>query len=435
MMSSIRRHDTQYFRAISIALLLAAAIIVAAGVSTVDASKVSTAASSSKLPVITKVAPLVDVKIGQSLTLKGKNFVKGKKTLLIVFKRDGSKRKFATRAVATSTTAATVVVPDVSGDLVRATQTAGGVKDNLFRLRAITKYGASKAWTVLTNSPIIQQQAGTAIPVDTSSSGDCDADGMKNAVDLDDDNDLLDDVTEASIATDPCDPDTDKDDATDYYEWRVAYEYNGGPTLPYPSLRPYPNPLVGDSSTDFDGDGLTTHGEFRAWQYTGLMTRFYSDSNQDSDGDGKIDSAEDEDHDLLPNAVELSAFQGGSPSRDLNWLKTDTDGDGLCDGLDDQDHDGAPVPVSAADCTTRVPNNGPTPAFPPTSPSDTVPGGDPDGLKTDGDDNQYSNFYEWYLEGALPTSPGEAYNPCLPSGYPTSPYCPAPWNPLPTPDL
>jgi hypothetical protein len=269
--------------------------------------------------------------------------------------------------------------------------------------------------------------------VNTGATGDCDKDGIRNALDGDDDNDLLDDVTEATIGTDACDPDTDGDDASDFYEYTVAYAYNGGPYLPYPALRPYPNPLVGDSSIDFDGDLLTTHGEYRAWQYTGLMSRFYSDADQDSDGDGKLDGAEDEDHDLLPNVTELAAFQEGDPPRDLNWLKTDTDGDGLCDGLDDQDHDGPPTQLAVADCNTRVPNNGPS-GFPPTETVDSVPGGDPNPGLIDGDDNQYSNFYEWYFGGWEQDNPGGAYNPCFPSGYPTSPYCPGPWNPLPTPD-
>jgi hypothetical protein len=428
-MSSVRRQDTNFFRAIAFALaiLLALALTLAMTASQAAAAK-------SKLPKITKVTPSTEVMVGLPMVVKGKNFVKGKKKLIIIFKRDGSTRSFTARATATSTTRATLLAPDVSGDLVRNLQTKGGPLDNMFRLRPITKYGAAKTWTSTSISPRFAAQSGASIPVDTSSAGDCDKDGIRNGLDTDDDNDLLADSIELTIGTDVCYPDTDHDDASDFYEYTVAYQYNGGPVLPYPALRPYPNPLVPDAGNDFDGDHLTTLGEYRAWQYTGSMARFYSDANQDSDGDGKIDSAEDEDGDLLPNLVELTGFQAGNPVRDLNWLKPDTDGDGLCDGLDDQDHDGPPTSLSVADCSARVPNNGPSPAFPPTDPSDTVPGGDPDPTKIDGDDNQYSNFYEWYAGGALPSSPGDAYDPCLPDGYPTSPYCEGPWNPLPTPD-
>ncbi|MBJ7355304.1 MAG: hypothetical protein JHC98_10820 [Thermoleophilaceae bacterium] len=419
-------------RAIAFAFVLALALaaLLTAG-SSANAKKVTSSASAGKAPKITKVTPIKNVMIGTKLSLKGKNFVKGKKTLVVIFRRDGSKRSFTARGDASSSTRGVVVVPDVSGDLVRSNQTTEGPLDNLFRLRPITKFGAAKAWTGTSISPRIVAQSGTSVPTNVGPTGDCDKDAIKNSVDLDDDGDLLEDTIELSIGTDVCNPDTDGDDASDFYEYTVAFAYNGGPTLPYPSLRPYPNPLLGDSGNDFDGDFLTTHGEYRAWQYTGKMSRFYSDADQDSDDDGKSDGAEDEDGDLLPNLTELTSFS------DLNWLKTDSDGDQLCDGLDDQDHDGPATPLALADCTARVPNNGPAPAFPPTDPADTVPGGDPDAGRIDGDDNRYSNFYEWYLGGAEADSAGDAYNVCAPSIYPVSPFCSlgAPWNPLPVPDL
>lgn len=438
-MSSTRRHDTHFSHAISVAFALVAALLLALafGAPQADAAKKkskTSATSKKKLPKITKVTPNVNVFVGQKLKIQGKNFVKGKKKLIVIFKRDGSKRRFTAQGTATSSTRGTVVVPDVTGDLIRATQTQGiGPLDNLFRLRAITKFGASKEWTNTSISPKIAEQSGTPIQIDTGVNGHCDNDGIRNGVDTDDDNDLLIDTIELSIGTNVCEMDTDRDDASDFYEYTVAYAYNGGPVLPYPALRPYPNPLVADSGIDFDGDMLTTHGEYRAWQYTGDMARFYSDADQDSDGDGRLDGAEDEDGDLLPNITELVAFQGGEPQRDLNWLKPDTDGDGLCDGLDDQDHDGPPTPLAVADCTSTVPNNGPT-GVPPTAAEDTFGvGGDPNAGLIDGDDNKYSNFYEWYLGGFGPGSPGDAYDPCLPDIYPISPYCPGPWEPVPVP--
>jgi hypothetical protein len=432
-MSSARRHDKHLFHAISLAFVIALALIGAILVQSTgaDAKKGSSSASKSKLPSITKVKPVDNVSIGMKLAVTGKNFVKGKKKLVVIFKRDGSKRSFTARGDATSTTKAVVVVPDVGGDLVRTTQTVGGPLDNMFRLRPITKYGAAKGWTNTTISPKVVAQSGATLPKDTSAAGDCDSDGIRNGIDPDDDNDLLVDTIELTIGTNVCLMDTDNDDASDFYEYTVAYQYNGGPTLPYPGLRPYPNPLfAGDAGKDFDGDGLTVHGEYRAWQYTGLMSHFYSDADQDSDNDGKLDGAEDEDMDLLPNLTELIDFQG---ERDLNWLKPDTDGDGLCDGLDDQDHDGPPTPIANADCTSPVPNNGPTPSggLPPTLTADSFPGGDPNG-KIDGDDNLYSNFYEWYNSSAQIGEETDPYNPCMPSDYPVSPYCPGPFNPFPT---
>jgi hypothetical protein len=233
---------------------------------------------------------------------------------------------------------------------------------------------------------------------------DCDSDGLVDDVDPDDDNDLLSDTIEVQIGTDRCQPDTDGDQVTDYYEYRVAYAINGGPVLPYPGRRPYPNPLTADSENDWDGDQLSTLAEFFAWRYTGRMDRFYSDADQDSDDDGTFDEWEDEDGDLLPNIVEIADFGGELNSEGpIEWLRIDSDGDGLCDGLDDLDHDGPPTPNAVADCSTQVPNN-------------SIPG-DPDSSKIDGDDNIYSNWYEWF-NGTNP------FNPCSPSPYPISPFCP-----------
>jgi hypothetical protein len=336
-----------------------------------------------------------------------------------VFSRPGSKRRFTVRAKGLSTKKATLVVPDVTSDLVVPIddETPLMPTDNLYRMRLVTKFGASKKLSSLGASPIIGKNSNAPSAATSAPAGDCDHDGIVNSADTDDDNDFLLDTQEQAIGTDVCNTDTDGDGPTDYYEYRVAFEFNGGPTLPYPALRPYPNPLVPDSDIDFDGDGLSSANEFKAWQFTGSMGRFYSDANQDSDGDGVLDGAGDEDHDLLPNLVELNFLGEGNPAP-LNWLRTDTDGDGLCDGLDDQDHDGPPTPLSVADCTTAVPNNGPSGT--PPSPSGA---GDPNPALIDGDDNMYSNYYEWMTSDNLDGAP--VGDPCLPSIYPVSPYCPA----------
>lgn len=428
-MSSTRRHDFPNLLTTSIAIALAAALLLVLALGATQAD-----AAAKKLPKVTKVTPKTNVFVGKKLTLTGKNFVKGKKKLVVIFKRDGSKRRFTAQGTATSSTRATVVVPDVSGDLLRATATTGvGKLDNLFRLRAVTKYGAAKEWTGTSISPTIGEKSDSTKSVNPvvilppPPPPDCDADGTPDSLDADDDNDLLIDTIELAIGTNVCAKDTDGDIATDYYEYTIAYAINGGPVLPYPKLMPYPNPIVGDDG-DYDNDKLTTVEEFKAWQYSGY-TEFYSDADADSDNDGIFDWAEDVDSDLLPNFVEANKMP------DLYWLKTDTDGDGLCDGLDDQDHDGPPTPLAEADCSTPVPNNGPDPAFPPTDPSNTVPGGDPDLDMIDGDDNEYSNFYEWYNEGALADASDDMYDVCTPSIYPVSPYCDdgQTWNPFPIP--
>ena len=70
-----------------------------------------------------------------------------------------------------------------------------------------------------------------------SAAPDCDADGQPNAVDLDDDNDLLSDALEVSLKTDTCNPDTDGDGMTDGWEYQSAIDLNnaGCNTPAYPT--------------------------------------------------------------------------------------------------------------------------------------------------------------------------------------------------------
>lgn len=420
-----------YFRILPVVLTMVLALAIGLTISQeADGAKKakSSATAKKKLPVITGVDPLKGVPINGILKIKGKNFVKGKNKIVVIFQRFGSKRRYSSRGTATSTKAATVRVPDVTGDMI-AEQTGREMlpTDNMFRLRVVTKFGVSKKLTSQSLSPVVSWSKVLNDEETRGPEGDCDFDKIKNKDDTDDDNDLLPDSTELAIATDVCERDTDLDGMTDYYEYRVGYEFNGGPLLviPYPSLRPYPNPLVADANADYDDDGMLALNEFQAWQFTGAMDRFYSDADPDSDGDTITDGAEDEDGDLLPNLPEIKAFQGGNPPRALDFLKRDTDGDGLCDGLDDQDHDGPPTLLSEADCSTPVPNNGPG-----GSPSSPVGTGDPNGALVDGDDNRYSNYYEWMIQGASPTGATWAYDACVPSIYPISPYCDAPFNPF-----
>lgn len=397
-------------------LMLAAAIATIAAFALLTAQPAA-AAKKKKLPVLTSVTPNV-VLVGDTITLKGKNFIKGKRSLTVIFQRSGSKRRFTVRAKATSTKKATLKVPNVTSDmLIETKERPLSPTDNVYRIRLVTKVGASKALSPVGRSPRVVKGLGGAA-ANPGGAGDCDLDGILNAADADDDNDLLDDATELKIGTDVCAADTDGDGPTDYYEYRVAVEFNGGSpaVLPYPGLMPRPNPLVGDASKDFDGDYMSQGEEFRAWQYTKNMDRFYSDADQDSDDDNVRDGWEDEDGDRMPNLVEIRAF--GAPDASLNYLLTDSDGDGLCDGLDDQDHDGPATPLSVADCTTAVPNNG----LGGTPPTDTG-GGDPNPGLIDADDNEFSNYYEWYTVAQYTqfASPGASYDPCMPID---SHYCP-----------
>ena len=184
---------------------------------------------------------------------------------------------------------------------------------------------------------------------------DCDGDGTPDAADGDDDNDLLSDTLEAAVKLGPCDADSDDDGMTDDFEYQSAIDLNNGAgTLPYPGKRPYPNPLYGDAVTDYDGDGLTAAQEYALWRYVGpnSLPLAYSaglertagpvdDDNRDADSDA-LGNWDEFNGRMTPewwNAITkeipyTEAYSAPSP------IDPDSDGDGLLDGADDQDFDG-----------------------------------------------------------------------------------------------
>jgi hypothetical protein len=170
-----------------------------------------------------------------------------------------------------------------------------------------------------------------------SGSPDCDADGIPNGSDSDDDNDGLPDTLETSVGLSQCNKDTDGDGVEDGFEFYSARDLNGN-AVPYAGKRPFPNALDGgDAGKDYDGDGMTNAEEFAAWNlYGGRVLPAasgqsfpYSDGNQtspapggpgamDLDNNTRItDDEKDADGDRLPNWVELAkgdaAYPAGSP--------------------------------------------------------------------------------------------------------------------------
>jgi hypothetical protein len=116
-----------------------------------------------------------------------------------------------------------------------------------------------------------------------------------------------------------------------------------------------PNGWLSDDERDEDADGLTNYDETHGRATPGYWAACYSmeksfgvpyagpkvDDN-DSDGDGVLDGADDQDHDDIPNIMELSRFaasghvdwQAGSPCRVKSGIvfdKTDLNGDGKPD--------------------------------------------------------------------------------------------------------
>jgi hypothetical protein len=232
-------------------------------------------------PVVTRVAPTT-LHIGDTLTIYGRNFRKGKGRNSVAFKRDGAAAVFLKSDVSTTRQIKVVLTDKLEKYLIVKD---GAATVTTFRVRVLAKrFG--KSFTPVSKSPKIGPALpkGAAVdPVKPADDGDCDGDDIKNGKDTDDDNDLLSDSLEVRIKTDQCKRDTDGDGVEDGYEFQSARDINDdlngvpGGTLPYPEKMPFANPVVADGGQDTDGDGLSLLDEFRLW--VGFGQHATSDGN------------------------------------------------------------------------------------------------------------------------------------------------------------
>jgi hypothetical protein len=309
----------------SLSLVLAAAGLLAPAAANAAPAhagkKAATSASSKKksakkkvsYPSVKKVTPL-KAGIGDKLSLTGSSFRKGTGKNYVVFKRDGGRALFVKAGKSTAKSISVVIPAKL---LTLFTQKGGAPQPTKFRLRVMaTRLGTS--YTKVGMSPTISPVSGEAAgPAD-----DCDGDGVVNAKDNDDDNDLLSDTTEAQYGTDPCKRDSDGDGMSDGWEVQSAKDRNGGT---YPKLKPSPNPLdPKDAQVDSDGDGLTNAEEYTAWATYGGNTipLSYSGGNATSAGRGPVP----------PELKYMDRDRNGY----LSDFERDADGDGIPNM--DEDH-------------------------------------------------------------------------------------------------
>jgi hypothetical protein len=176
------------------------------------------AKSKSTAPSVSSVSPM-QIKVGEKLTVKGKNFVPGTGKTRVLFVRRGGGAAFA-RAETATKTKLVVTVP------AQLDQVLAG-KASRVQLRVLgKKFGTLSP---ASKSPIVSPAAASD-PVDTGParpSGDCDKDGIPNSAETDMDNDLLPNDLEKSLGLDPCSADTDLDGVPDGYEWQSASTSTG----------------------------------------------------------------------------------------------------------------------------------------------------------------------------------------------------------------
>jgi IPT/TIG domain len=243
-------------RLITICLLVlsAVALVAAPGASAAKKSKVK--------PQITRVTPM-RISVGNLLTIRGRHFKAKARANTVIFRASNGRTAFAKPRRA-STTKLVVRVPAAVARLLAVKNS----KQRPTRLKLRVLAGKFSNYTSRRLSPVVTG----------GSAGDGGDDGEPPKVckdDSDHDNDLLPNDLEVQIGTDPCLDDTDNDRMSDGWEYYSAKDLNVK-AVPYPGKRPYPNALDpsdggagGASAYDFDGDGLTSREEYRAWRITG----------------------------------------------------------------------------------------------------------------------------------------------------------------------
>jgi ribosomal protein L31E len=379
-METRARTRTLLRRAGMAAALAALLVPAAAGPAAAKSKKHKPAA-----PVVTSISPR-SLAIGETLTVRGHHFKRGRFKNTVVFKRSGRAAMFV-KAAKSTTRMLKVTLPDrlEKSLLVRNGETV----PTKLRLRVLSAR-LGKRFTSGSRAPMVFPPAPPANgPGGSNASkpdGDCDGDGQKNAVDTDDDNDLLPDNLEATLGTDPCNYDTDGDGVSDGYEYQSAVDLNDDEyqspqsILPAPYKKPYPNALFKDADVDYDGDSLTLGDEFALWKAyrdpaKGLNDLVYSDGNQYSayarDGaghrPGSLVGADPEDkyrqfvswaqgagywnvtvpvpdpltRQLVSTPVQLDDFNfdGSASTAEARWYDFDRDGK-LSDDERDEDADG-----------------------------------------------------------------------------------------------
>ena len=225
-------------------------------------------AATANAPQITRVQPM-RISVGGVLTITGRHFKSVRSKNTVIFRSSDGLTAFVKPRRATRRK----LVLKVSASVARLLKVSNS-RQMPTRLKLRVLACKFSKFTPKRLSPVVTSAGSGDGPGGGGGGGGtpdvCDSDS-------DHDNDLLSNSLELQIGTDPCLADTDSDGMTDGWEYWSAKDLNIK-AAPYPGKRPFPNaldPSDGNSSGgtfsqyDFDGDGLTTLEEYRAWRYTG----------------------------------------------------------------------------------------------------------------------------------------------------------------------
>ena len=250
-------------RVFSICMLAVAALATLVGAPGASAAKKKAPA-----PVVTKVTPM-RISVGGTLTIKGRHFRSRAKGNTVIFRASNGRSAFVKPRRASSTKLVLKVTAPVARLL---TVKNSAQRPTRLKLRVLA--GKFSKFTSRRLSPVV---LGLSAGGGGGGGGTGGGSNTVCADDSDHDNDLLSNSLEKSLGTDPCLADTDSDGMIDGWEYYAAKDLNIK-AVPYPGHRPYPNALdpsdgqsgnSGTSAWDFDGDGLKTYEEYRAWRRTG----------------------------------------------------------------------------------------------------------------------------------------------------------------------
>src|SRR4051812_7410838 len=191
-------------RRIRALILLAVTCVLALPAAAQAASRIS-----SSYPAVTGVSPL-KLGIGDTLTIRGKNFRPGSFKNVVLFQRVRARAVFVPADKATRTTLKVRIPAKL---LPFLSQRGGKSVATRFRLRILARR-LGLSFTSVRMSPVIGPPGtGQTLPPpptgNAGATGDCDHDGVPNSQESDMDNDLIPNDVEVQIKTDPCNPDTD----------------------------------------------------------------------------------------------------------------------------------------------------------------------------------------------------------------------------------